>query len=239
MRGFRHSRVFYLLLAMKSCSTYSSRWAMWHGLAKLRMHTDDMLTLFEDTTTTLAAALRRFKRTTCEVHYTRENDTKSLGGKKSKGQRLGAKPVAAPSRSLSRKGKGKEITSRGTSSASKRHEKERVGLRDGKSAQDSALSFRFSEVRDNRLDIYSDGNLFTPASFFLLRPDLILFLSLLLGGIAASCDCKRNWARTNKNNTLTQMTNLERRWSILRRDAYRQVPIVGKGKRKRAIEGEI
>ncbi len=90
--------------------------AMWHGLAKLRMHTDETLTLFEDATTTLGAALRRFKRTTCEVYYTREIDTKSLGGKKSKGkskgQRLGAKPavdISAGSRSRKGKGKGKEI----------------------------------------------------------------------------------------------------------------------------------
>lgn len=79
--------------------------AMWHGLAKLRMHTDDTLTLFEDATTTLGTVLRYFKRTTCEAYYTREIDTKSLGKKKKKGKKgklLGAK------RSAVHKGKGKE-----------------------------------------------------------------------------------------------------------------------------------
>lgn len=83
--------------------------AMWHGLAKLRMHTTDTLTLFEEATTTLGKTLRRFKRTTCEAYFTREIDTKSLGGKKSKGQRLGAKRAPSTTVVPSRKGKEKEI----------------------------------------------------------------------------------------------------------------------------------
>ena len=46
--------------------------AMWHAYAKLRLHTDTTLSFFENSTRTLGATLRHFRRTTCETYVTVE-----------------------------------------------------------------------------------------------------------------------------------------------------------------------
>lgn len=46
--------------------------AYWHGLAKLRMHTDRTLDLLSQATVNLGEALRAFKDNTCSVFVTRE-----------------------------------------------------------------------------------------------------------------------------------------------------------------------
>lgn len=83
--------------------------AMWHALAKFRIHTDNTVDLLEAATTAMGSAIRRFKRTTCETYFTKEIDTKSLGGKmrfRKKGQAPEKRVhrVGAKNRS---KGKGK------------------------------------------------------------------------------------------------------------------------------------
>lgn len=44
----------------------------WHGLAKLRMHTDQTLDIFDSTTTRIGAELRFFADTTCLSFDTKE-----------------------------------------------------------------------------------------------------------------------------------------------------------------------
>ena len=46
--------------------------AHWHGLAKLRMHTDSTLNVFSQVTTALGNTLRTFQEQTCSVFPTRE-----------------------------------------------------------------------------------------------------------------------------------------------------------------------
>jgi hypothetical protein len=46
--------------------------ALWHGLAKLRMHTDATLDILDKTTTTLGNALRQFSKETCSAFATHE-----------------------------------------------------------------------------------------------------------------------------------------------------------------------
>jgi hypothetical protein len=46
--------------------------AQWHGLAKLRMHTDQTLALFDEATTLLGVKFRRFVNHTCGKFNTRE-----------------------------------------------------------------------------------------------------------------------------------------------------------------------
>ena len=46
--------------------------AHWHGLAKLRMHTDYTLKVFEETTVSLGVRFRAFVRKTCPHFDTRE-----------------------------------------------------------------------------------------------------------------------------------------------------------------------
>ncbi|RDB21901.1 hypothetical protein Hypma_011139 [Hypsizygus marmoreus] len=46
--------------------------ALWHGLAKLRLHTDATLDLMDQTTTSLGAKMREFQEKTCAQYPTRE-----------------------------------------------------------------------------------------------------------------------------------------------------------------------
>ncbi|KAG6859276.1 hypothetical protein C0991_001010, partial [Blastosporella zonata] len=46
--------------------------ATWHGLAKLKMHTESTLQDLDNSLTRLGDDLRRFKRVTCTVYTTRE-----------------------------------------------------------------------------------------------------------------------------------------------------------------------
>ena len=46
--------------------------AYWHGLAKLRMHTDITLTIMDNVTTTLGAEFRNFQTNVCPAYSTRE-----------------------------------------------------------------------------------------------------------------------------------------------------------------------
>lgn len=46
--------------------------AEWHGLAKLRMHTENTLAILRNTTVLLGDALRMFKDKTCSAFSTRE-----------------------------------------------------------------------------------------------------------------------------------------------------------------------
>ncbi|KAG2747227.1 hypothetical protein P692DRAFT_20737745, partial [Suillus brevipes Sb2] len=46
--------------------------ASWHAFAKLRLHTDDTLALFDHATGTLGQTVRKFQRSTCEYYHTTE-----------------------------------------------------------------------------------------------------------------------------------------------------------------------
>ena len=46
--------------------------ALWHGLAKLRLHTEHTLDLFQASTKSLAAMMRRFLKVTCKYYNTQE-----------------------------------------------------------------------------------------------------------------------------------------------------------------------
>ena len=54
----------------------------WHGLAKLRMHTDETLRVFEKVTTDLANHLRSFVSDTCPCFPTKELHHKANAHKK-------------------------------------------------------------------------------------------------------------------------------------------------------------
>jgi hypothetical protein len=46
--------------------------ATWHGLAKLRIHTDETLKIMDNVTAVLGAEIRSFQSTTCSTFSTRE-----------------------------------------------------------------------------------------------------------------------------------------------------------------------
>jgi hypothetical protein len=46
--------------------------AVWHAFAKLRIHTDETLDLFQASTKTLTAVMRQFLKVTCTAYVTQE-----------------------------------------------------------------------------------------------------------------------------------------------------------------------
>jgi hypothetical protein len=46
--------------------------ALWHAFAKLRIHTDKTLDMFEASTKSLTTATRRFLKVTCDAYMTQE-----------------------------------------------------------------------------------------------------------------------------------------------------------------------
>ena len=60
--------------------------ASWHGLAKLRQHTDETLKLLDDATTALGVQIRRFTKEVCPDYDTRElpGDAAAEGRRKAK-----------------------------------------------------------------------------------------------------------------------------------------------------------
>lgn len=58
----------------------------WHAFAKLRMHTDESLELFDAATATLGTVMRKFMRKTCEDYNTQElpSETAARGRRKAK-----------------------------------------------------------------------------------------------------------------------------------------------------------
>jgi hypothetical protein len=69
--------------------------ATWHGLAKLRLHTESTITALETSTTRLGIALRKFSSTTCEAYETRDlpSEESARGRRKAA---LSAKTMGTP-----------------------------------------------------------------------------------------------------------------------------------------------
>lgn len=63
--------------------------AHWHALAKLRMHTDYTLNIFDDTTILIGAKLRAFEKKTCSAFATHElkRETEARKRRANKAQR--------------------------------------------------------------------------------------------------------------------------------------------------------
>jgi hypothetical protein len=59
--------------------------AHWHGLAKLRMHTDVTLTILDDETTALGAGLRNFESKICPEYQTHELKREAAARKRRQG----------------------------------------------------------------------------------------------------------------------------------------------------------
>jgi hypothetical protein len=66
------------------------RTAEWHALAKLRMHTDSMLTLLEELTTEFGKLMRQFRDFTCSqfstIELPREADARARAHASKSGQ---------------------------------------------------------------------------------------------------------------------------------------------------------
>jgi hypothetical protein len=69
--------------------------SLWHGLAKLRMHTDSSLKRLDETTTTLGQALQRFESETCQAFETFESSSEIAARVIAQAKRARASGVAA------------------------------------------------------------------------------------------------------------------------------------------------
>jgi hypothetical protein len=87
--------------------------ATWHGLTKLRLHTESTIRALESSTTRLGIVLRRFQLTTCAEFITRNLPSEEAA----RGRRKAAKAKLQPS-TQQLKSKGKESKSKGKEKAS-------------------------------------------------------------------------------------------------------------------------
>lgn len=71
--------------------------AHWHGLAKLRMHTDTTLALLDDKTTVLGQQLRDFQSTICSTYKTHELKREMKARERREGKKSG---LSAPLRGV-------------------------------------------------------------------------------------------------------------------------------------------
>jgi hypothetical protein len=74
--------------------------AVWHAHAKLRLHTETTLEMFQSTTQRLGVLLRAFLRLTCEAYITRELPRETAA--------RGRREAALATKGKGTKGKGKE-----------------------------------------------------------------------------------------------------------------------------------
>ena len=77
--------------------------AQWHGLAKLRIHTDHTLAMLDDLTTELGDGLRGFVHKTCSVITTKELNREYQARKRREARQKGKKTT---------KGKGGQVEKR-------------------------------------------------------------------------------------------------------------------------------
>jgi hypothetical protein len=85
--------------------------AYWQGLAKLRLHTEDTLTILDDVTRSLGIALHAFKTSTCTAFETRELPAEAAARSRKEARAAFKKQWAAESsrnREEQLRGKGKE-----------------------------------------------------------------------------------------------------------------------------------
>lgn len=67
--------------------------AHWHGLAKLRLHTDRTLECLDSATVTLGEQLRHFQRVTCAKFQTRETQREADGRRRRTAKRQATRAV--------------------------------------------------------------------------------------------------------------------------------------------------
>ena len=87
--------------------------ATWHGLAKLRLHTESTLRALESSTTRLGIALRKFQLTTCAEFETQNLASKEAAQGRRKAAKAKLQPTTQQSKSKAKepKVKGKEKVS--------------------------------------------------------------------------------------------------------------------------------
>jgi hypothetical protein len=72
--------------------------AHWHGMAKLRMHTDDTLRIFDDLTVHIGAEFRSFNEKTCPAFKTHELRRETEARKRRRSKKHGTTGVSTSSR---------------------------------------------------------------------------------------------------------------------------------------------
>ncbi|KLO05634.1 hypothetical protein SCHPADRAFT_839152 [Schizopora paradoxa] len=200
--------------------------ATWHGLAKLRTHTVDTLSILKITTTTLGSLLRKFKRTTCEEYDTRELDKKTFGDLKK-----GRKPRApAKATTGANKGKGKQKAAGGPEES----DKEDAPLQKKKVSKKKELNLDTAKIHELEHCV-PDIWMFGATGSFSAEP-----------GEMEHKIVKVFYGKTNKINASKDISRYEQRRAAFKlignrdphrlADAYRRRGKKKKGKGKRAMK---
>ncbi|KAJ7290637.1 hypothetical protein C8J57DRAFT_1611754 [Mycena rebaudengoi] len=166
--------------------------AYWHGLAKLRLHTDSTLNTLKDVTTQLGRQLRYFRRVTCAAFTTHELPSEEAA----RGRRRAKKAAAA-----SAEGAPPPPPSEG-----KRLKIFNMFTYKGHSLGDYFRTIRFFGT----VDSYSTQ----PVSWNWLNWGIIDKFCSAQGELEHR-RVKRYYARTNRNDAVGQITQLERREAAL------------------------
>jgi hypothetical protein len=77
--------------------------AYWHGLAKLRMHTDHTLNIFDQVTVSIGECLRVFAEKTCSAFDTRELQREADARNRRSSKKTGSTTTASSSTTRRRK----------------------------------------------------------------------------------------------------------------------------------------
>ncbi|KAG2029658.1 hypothetical protein BDR03DRAFT_936805 [Suillus americanus] len=169
--------------------------AHWHGLAKLRMHSDLTLKILDDITTDLGEHFRLFKDTVCASYQTHELDHE-VDARSCRQEREAAKRAE--------NGKGKE----------KGKEKEKASGRDAPRPRQPRRkkSFNIQTYKFHALGNYvASIHLFGTTDSYSTEP-----------GELEHHTPKGRYQRTNKRAFIHQLTRIERREACLRRIKQRQ-----------------
>lgn len=156
--------------------------ALWHGLAKLRQHSDETVLLLKHATKIMGGQIRRFKRETCALYDTRTTDGRVGGGPKTK-----------------RKGKGKQSTGKS--------KKKELNLETAKNHLVAHTVFDvpvFGTTDSYSTQPVSICGTYCPTIYFQL-------IFVCVQAENSHRGAKNYYGMTNKNNAVSQIALLERR----------------------------
>lgn len=194
--------------------------AQWHGLAKLRLHTDDTLIHLDKLTTDLGEQLRKFKKRTCAVFETKELPREILARdnkkNKSSANKRGKKPSTKPHKKPPTKPPKKSSTKPPSERRKPRKKEFRLNT-----YKNHALGHYVEIIRRyGTTDSYSTESV----CVFLPTPDQ---RADNLQGELEHRTPKARYKRTSKKFFIRQITQIERREHRLRRIRAHNNPSYG------------
>ncbi|KAG6830763.1 hypothetical protein H0H92_014844 [Tricholoma furcatifolium] len=192
------------------------RFAYWHGLAKLRLHSDRTLEILDQQTTKIGNCLRNFKDTTCPAFQTRELKRESEA--RSRRQKSKFKSKSGPTRTTKYGGKAKGVVPHRSSPWT-------VLMRQGTAPDPQLKQFTLNGYKVHAMGDYvatiREYGTTDSYSTELVTPDphaqALLSINGMVQGELEHRWPKGNYRRTSKKDYQKQLAQIERRQARLRR----------------------